>query len=98
MMDRHRHIGEQDEGISSPAAPPSVAHAVSSRGRPDRLAAGYIFDLDGTIYLGEELLPGARRLIAALIALDRKFLFLSNNPTGLPEEYAAKLTRLGVPA
>ncbi|MGH2559499.1 MAG: HAD-IIA family hydrolase, partial [Thermomicrobiales bacterium] len=27
---------------------------------------GYIFDLDGTIYLGDALLPGARRLIAAL--------------------------------
>ena len=77
---------------SQPASRP-----VSSFGRPDRLVDGYIFDLDGTIYLGEELLPGARRLIEALTSLDRKILFLSNNPTGTPEAYAAKLTRLGIP-
>jgi len=65
--------------------------------RPDRLLGGYIFDLDGTIYLGDELLPGAKRLVAALRALDRKILFLSNNPTRDPDAYAAKLTRLGIP-
>ncbi len=70
----------------------------SSAGRPDRLAAGYIFDLDGTIYLGDELLPGAQRLIEALISLERKILFLSNNPTYSPEVLAAKLTQLGIPA
>ena len=66
--------------------------------RPDRLFDGYIFDLDGTIYLGDELLPGARELLAALAALGRKRLFLSNNPTKSPEEYVAKLARLGIPA
>ena len=79
-------------------APRSASQPVPSAGRPDRLAAGYIFDLDGTIYLGDDLLPGARRLIEALLALDRKVLFLSNNPTRSPEGYAAKLTRLGIPA
>jgi hypothetical protein len=33
---------------------------------PDRLYEGYVFDLDGTIYLGDELLPGAKRLILKL--------------------------------
>ncbi len=66
--------------------------------RPDRLLDGYIFDLDGTIYLGGELLPGAKRLIDALVALDRKMLFLSNNPTSSPDAYVAKLKRLGIPA
>jgi len=66
--------------------------------RPDELMQGYIFDLDGTLYLGGEVLPGAIRLIEALRALDRTVLFLSNNPTSLPEQYAAKLTRLGIPA
>ena len=81
-----------------PMAPHTASHPISSTGRPDRLAAGYIFDLDGTIYLGEELLPGAQRLIETLVALDRKILFLSNNPTSSPEVLAAKLTRLGIPA
>jgi HAD superfamily hydrolase (TIGR01450 family) len=65
---------------------------------PDRLFAGYIFDLDGTLYLGDDLLPGAAKLLAALRRLDRRVLFLSNNPTKDPDEYAAKLTRLGIAA
>ena len=28
-----------------------------------RLYDAYVFDMDGTIYLGDHLLPGARRLI-----------------------------------
>lgn len=67
-------------------------------GRPDRAFAGYVFDLDGTIYLGDELLPGAGETVAALAAAGRKLLFLSNNPTKSPEEYVAKLSRLGIPA
>lgn len=66
--------------------------------RPDSLEKGYIFDLDGTLYLGGEVLPGAARLVAALRDQERKVLFLSNNPTSLPAQYAEKLTRLGIPA
>ncbi len=97
-MDPYRRNGDQLSRTQALAAPRAASPVVSPAGRPDRLVAGYIFDLDGTIYLGEELLPGARRLIDALISLDRKILFLSNNPTSSPEDYAAKLTRLGVPA
>ncbi|MDI6773380.1 MAG: HAD-IIA family hydrolase [bacterium] len=66
--------------------------------RPDRLYAGYAFDLDGTVYLGEILLPGAERTVASLRAAGRPIVFLSNNPLRSREEYAAKLTRLGIPA
>ena len=66
--------------------------------RPDRLFDGYVFDLDGTLYLGQELLPGAARLVDALRRLERRILFLSNNPTKEPADYAAKLTALGIPA
>ncbi len=68
-----------------------------SRGPVTRLYDGYLFDLDGTIYLGDELLPGARQLVTTLRALGRKTLFLSNNPTKDPQMYAEKLTRLGIP-
>ena len=64
---------------------------------PDRLYEGYVFDLDGTIYLGDELLPGAKRLILKLRELGKKVVFLSNNPTKDPEQYSEKLTRLGLP-
>jgi HAD superfamily hydrolase (TIGR01450 family) len=63
---------------------------------PERLYDGYVFDLDGTIYLGDELLPGARRLVLKLRELDRRVVFLSNNPTRDPGMYAEKLTRLGL--
>ena len=64
---------------------------------PDRLFAAYLFDLDGTIYLGDQLLPGAGELIGALRDRGLPVRFLSNNPTSDPEQYAAKLTRLGLP-
>lgn len=65
--------------------------------RPDRLYDGYIFDLDGTVYLGDALLPGALACITALRAAGRRTVFLSNNPTHSRFDYAAKLTRLGLP-
>jgi HAD superfamily hydrolase (TIGR01450 family) len=65
--------------------------------RPDRLYAAYVFDLDGTLYLGEDLLPGAARLVAALRARGAVVRFISNNPTRGPRQYAAKLAGLGVP-
>ncbi len=58
--------------------------------------AGYIFDLDGTIYLGDEVLPAAADTISRLRARSRRLLFLSNNPTRSPEDYVAKLDRLGI--
>jgi ribonucleotide monophosphatase NagD (HAD superfamily) len=33
---------------------------------PDRLFDGYVFDLDGTVYLGDELLPQARETLHEL--------------------------------
>ena len=57
----------------------------------------YIFDLDGTIYLGDALLPGAANLITHIRAAGRRTLFLSNNPTRTRLQYAEKLTALGIP-
>ena len=42
-----------------------------------------MFDLDGTIYLGDDLLPGAAGWLASP-APERRLLFLSNNPTSDP--------------
>jgi len=65
---------------------------------PSRLYAGYVFDLDGTIYLGSQLLPGAARLVQALREMDRKLMFVSNNPTRDPDEYERKLWAMGLRA
>jgi phosphoglycolate/pyridoxal phosphate phosphatase family enzyme len=57
----------------------------------------YILDLDGTIYLGDALLPGAAETVAALRAAGRRTIFLSNNTTKTREQYAAKLSHMGIP-
>ena len=44
---------------------------------PSRLYDRYIFDLDGTIYLGKSLLPGAYRMITKLRELNKRVVFLS---------------------
>jgi len=59
---------------------------------------GWLFDLDGTVYLGEQLIPGAAVAIAALREAGRRVAFLSNKPLQTRDDYAAKLSRLGVPA
>jgi NagD protein len=64
---------------------------------PSKLYDAYIFDLDGTVYLGSALLPTAGETITHLRQLGRRTVFLSNNPTHTRHDYAAKLTRLGLP-
>lgn len=65
--------------------------------RPTQYYDAYIFDLDGTVYLGDALLPSAGETITRLRALGKRTVFLSNNPTRTRSDYAQKLTRLGLP-
>lgn len=65
--------------------------------RPDRLYEAYIFDLDGTCYLGDALLPSVEETISRLRELGKRTVFLSNNPTHTREAYAERLTGLGLP-
>jgi len=58
---------------------------------------GYLCDLDGTVYLGERLLPGARETIQTLRERGSRFIFVSNKPLQPRSDYAAKLNRLGIP-
>lgn len=64
--------------------------------RPKTVYDAYIFDLDGTVYLGDALLPSAGETITRLREMGKRTVFLSNNPTRTREEYAAKLTKLGL--
>jgi arabinose operon protein AraL len=59
---------------------------------------GFIFDLDGTVYLGEAALPGAVESIATLRRMGKRVLFVSNKPLEPRETYATKLRNLGIPA
>ncbi len=65
--------------------------------RPTQFYDAYIFDLDGTVYLGDALLPNAQRAITTLRDAGKRTVFLSNNPTHTRFAYARKLTGLGLP-
>lgn len=58
---------------------------------------GYIFDLDGTIYLGERAILGAPGTVRCLREAGCRVTFVSNKPLEPRERYAEKLTRLGIP-
>lgn len=56
----------------------------------------YLFDVDGTVYRGDEPTPGAADVIRELRARGAKVAFLTNNSGVAPEQVAEKLGRLGI--
>lgn len=56
----------------------------------------FILDMDGTVYLGDTLLPGTRQFLDLLHRREIGFLFLTNNSSKHRGQYAAKLRRLGL--
>lgn len=59
---------------------------------------GVIFDSDGTVYLDDQLIPGARETIEGLRRDSHAIVFVSNKPLESRSHYAAKLTWLEVPS
>ncbi|MCI0378567.1 MAG: TIGR01457 family HAD-type hydrolase [Gemmataceae bacterium] len=57
---------------------------------------GYLIDMDGVVYRGNELIPGADRFIQDLRSADIPFLFLTNNSQRTRRDVATKLQRLGI--
>ncbi|CDH56320.1 had-superfamily hydrolase [Lichtheimia corymbifera JMRC:FSU:9682] len=57
---------------------------------------GYVIDMDGVIYHGTKLLPGAKELVEFLNHNNKKYLFLTNNSAPTPRELQQKLSRLGI--
>jgi HAD superfamily hydrolase (TIGR01457 family) len=56
----------------------------------------YLIDLDGVVYRGEEIVPGAREFITWLNTQRKKYLFLTNNSFASETQVVEKLTRLGI--
>jgi arabinose operon protein AraL len=57
----------------------------------------FVFDLDGTVYLGDSALPTSVETIVNLRQDGKRTLFVSNKPLDPRTAYADKLTRLGIP-
>ena len=56
----------------------------------------YLLDMDGTIYLGDQLLPGAHEFIQLLSKRDIQYLLLTNNSSRSRVDYVEKLKKLGL--
>ncbi|WP_321384208.1 TIGR01457 family HAD-type hydrolase [uncultured Enterococcus sp.] len=52
---------------------------------------GYLIDLDGTIYLGKEIIPAGKRFVERLQQSEQPFLFVTNNTTKTPTAVAERL-------
>jgi glycerol 3-phosphatase-2 len=58
----------------------------------------FLFDLDGVIYRGDEVVLGAPEAVARLREMGKGIAFVTNNSGRTPDAVATKLTGLGVPA
>jgi HAD superfamily hydrolase (TIGR01450 family) len=57
---------------------------------------GFIFDLDGTIYLGNKLIPNAEKVIDTIKKENKKVVFITNKTTGSVKEYCDFLKSNGL--
>lgn len=62
-----------------------------------QIPKAFVFDLDGTVYLGDTPINGVPDAIQQIRTRGMPVLFLSNNPTKTPTEYVKKLTAMGIP-
>ena len=58
----------------------------------------YLFDMDGTLYLGDRLYDFTIELLDKLKSTGRKYLFMTNNSSKSVEDYIKKLGKLGIVA
>ena len=58
----------------------------------------FLLDMDGTLYLDENLFPGTKPFLDHVRRTGGKYLFLTNNSSRSVETYIEKLARLGIPA
>jgi NagD protein len=72
------------------------AYAPDSVTIPSSAPHGFLIDMDGVVYRGNQLIPGAERFIADLLQLDLPFFFLTNNSQRTRRDVVTKLRRLGI--
>ena len=58
----------------------------------------YLFDMDGTIYLGDDLFPFTKELLKTIRKEGNHYLFMTNNSSKSVSDYVKKLARLGIEA
>lgn len=58
----------------------------------------FLFDMDGTLYLGYNLFPFAKELLRSIREQGKTYLFMTNNSSKSVGAYVEKLARLGIEA
>jgi len=58
---------------------------------------GLLIDLDGVVWIGRELVPGAAEALTKLAADGTEIVFVTNNSVKQPAEYASRLRDAGIP-
>ncbi|WP_409329731.1 HAD-IIA family hydrolase [Trujillonella humicola] len=79
----------------SPAVVPLAAGSASA---PTAVHDVALLDLDGVVYVGPDAVPGVPAALATARAAGMRLGYVTNNAARTPEEVAAHLTELGVPA
>lgn len=57
---------------------------------------GFLIDLDGVVWIGREMVPGATETLDRLISEGKEIVFVTNNSVKQPSEYAARLRDAGI--
>lgn len=57
---------------------------------------GFLVDLDGVVWRGREPVPGSPEALATMLAAGKEVVFVTNNPSRRPAEYAERLRGMGV--
>ena len=58
----------------------------------------YLFDMDGTLYLGNRLYAFTKELLETIKVTGRRYLFMTNNSSKSVNDYIKKLENLGISA
>ncbi|HVY95738.1 MAG TPA: HAD-IIA family hydrolase [Solirubrobacterales bacterium] len=57
---------------------------------------GLLIDLDGVVWIGREPVPGSPEALRELLGAGKQLVFVTNNPTHPPADYARRLGEMGV--
>ncbi|MBO4763910.1 MAG: hypothetical protein J5485_04775 [Candidatus Methanomethylophilaceae archaeon] len=59
------------------------------------MIGGFMIDMDGTVYKGKNMIPGADAFISDLRSRGIPFVFLTNNSSHRRSHYHSKLLKMG---
>ena len=58
----------------------------------------FLFDMDGTLYLGDRLFDFTKELLSEIKKNQGKYMFMTNNSSKSVNDYIKKLNKLGIDA